>query len=226
MAFASTRPLDDRDEVAVVIIGAGGHAREVADVLLALQRTYPGVVEIAGFLADDEPDPAVIEPYQAPFLGAVDRLETLASDVAYLIGIGSPAARRQIDAFATGLRREAPVVVHPSATLSVGVSLGPGSILFQGVHLTNTIRTGRHVHVNRGATVSHDCSIGSYSTLGPLSNALGGVTIGEGVFVGGGAVFNPGVTVGDGVVVGSNAAVVRDIGADAVVAGVPATPIR
>lgn len=226
MAFSPTRPLDDRDKVTVVVIGAGGHAREVADVLLGLQRAHPGVVEIAGFLADDAPDPALIEPYQAPFLGTVDQLDALASDVAYLIGIGSPDARRRIDAFATGLGREAPVVVHPTATTSVGVTLGPGSILFQGVHLTNTIGTGRHVHVNRGATVSHDCSIGSYSTLGPLSNALGGVTIGEGVFVGGGAALNPGVTVGDGAVVGSNAAVVRDVGPDVVVAGVPAAPVR
>jgi phosphonate metabolism protein (transferase hexapeptide repeat family) len=52
------------------------------------------------------------------------------------------------------------------------------------------------------------------------------VTVGHDVWIGHGAVVLPGVTIGNGAVVGANAVVAKDVGAFAIVAGIPAKPLR
>lgn len=203
----------------IVVIGSGGHGREVLDVIEAV-NAEASTFEVLGVLDDGAPDPALLGAYELEHLGGVAMLSSLAPCAEYVIGIGSPTARRAIDRIAED--RVAPVLRHPMSSLGREVELDPGCVLFAGVHLTNHIRLGRHAHVNRNATIGHDSSLGAYSTLGPLAAMSGNVHIGEGVFVGTGAVFNPGVTVGDGVVVGSNAAVIRDVPDGVTVAGVPA----
>lgn len=52
------------------------------------------------------------------------------------------------------------------------------------------------------------------------------VTIGNNVWIGGGAIVLPGVTIGDNTVVGSGAVVNRDLPADVVAVGNPARVVR
>ena len=51
------------------------------------------------------------------------------------------------------------------------------------------------------------------------------ITIGDDVWVGGGAVVLPGVSIGDGAIVGAGAVVTRDVAAGATVVGNPARPL-
>ena len=52
------------------------------------------------------------------------------------------------------------------------------------------------------------------------------ITIGDNVWLGGGAIVCPGVTIGDNSVVGAGAVVTRDLPADVVAVGVPAAVVR
>jgi phosphonate metabolism protein (transferase hexapeptide repeat family) len=52
------------------------------------------------------------------------------------------------------------------------------------------------------------------------------VTIGHDVWIGHGAVVMPGIAIGNGAIIGANAVVTRDVPAYAIVAGVPAKPLR
>lgn len=217
-----------RDSVTqrLVVIGAGGFGREVLDVIDAINSrgaTKDGaLLEVLGILADGVPDRRLLEPYGARHLGPVGHLEDLPEDVGYVIGIGSPQARRRIDEQGRG--RPCPVLVHPSATIAREVTIGPGTVICSHVSITNNIRIGRHVHINLNCTVGHDAVLDDYVTLSPLVAISGKVHACEGAYFGTGATTNPGVTIGANAVVGSGAAVVRDVAPEATVIGVPAKP--
>ena len=207
----------------LVILGAGGHGRETCDVVEAMVANGDRLYECIGFLDDGSPHLNLLEDYGVPLLGPLHDLETLSSDVQYVVGIGAGAVRRTIDEWATRARREAAVLVHPSA--SVGrrrVTLQPGVIIFANASITTNVMLGRHTHINLNATVAHDAVLGDYVTVNPGATISGEVTLGDEVNVGTGGSIIQGVRVGARTVVGAGAAVVRDLPSDIVAVGVPA----
>jgi len=104
--------------------------------------------------------------------------------------------------------------------------LGDGALLQAGCVVTTGVRVGAHVHLNVGATVSHDCVLEDYATLAPGVHAAGGAEFGEGCDVGVGASILPGRRLGAWSIVGGGALVDHDVPAATVVAGVPARVLR
>lgn len=95
-----------------------------------------------------------------------------------------------------------------------------------------TVLDEAEVHIGRNAFIGPNVSI--YTACHPLdSERRDGniqwarpVTIGESVWIGGGATILPGVTIGDRVVIGAGSVVTRDVPSDTLVAGNPARIIR
>jgi sugar O-acyltransferase (sialic acid O-acetyltransferase NeuD family) len=202
----------------LVVVGAGGHAREIVAAILA--ASLEPAWRIVGVVADGETHPERIAALGLPLLGGVERLPAIG--LPYTIGIGSPEARRRVDALASEAGLEAVTVVHPSAVVGPEVHLDPGCYVAAGAVLTTNVRLGRHSHLNVSASVAHDCILGPYCTIAPGARLGGHVTLDEGVDIGLGAVVLPGVVVGRDAVVGAGAAVIRDVAAGSTVAGVPA----
>lgn len=208
-----------------MIVGAGGHGRETLDIVEAVNRVRP-TYDFLGFL-DDDPHVAdvgdVLARRGSSLLGRVGA--PVDADVAYVIAIGSPEARRRIDTMPGIAGRTAATLVHPSVTFGADVEIGPGALLAAGARITTNVRAGRHVHLNVAATVAHDCRLGDYVSLSPGAHLSGNVTLGQGVFLGTGAVVNPGCQVGEWAVVGAGAVVIGDVEPGATVVGVPARPV-
>lgn len=197
--------------VRVVVVGSGGHAK----VVIATARAAG--LEVSA-IADDDParwgqrvlGVEVAGP-SPPILDDPDQLAVLA--------IGGNRARRDR---AHGARCRFATVVHPAAIVDAGVRLGTGTVVFAGAIIQPDTRLGEHVIVNTGASIDHDCAIGDFVHLAPGARLAGNVVLGDGAFLGIGAVAIPGVRVGAWTTVGAGAAVVRDLPADIVAAGVPA----
>ena len=206
-----------------MIVGAGGHGREVLDVVEAMNQRE-SAFEVLGFLDDTSDGGDVLARRGVGVVGTVADLASTRAD--YLVAIGSPEVRRRVDSIATQWGLRAAIVVHPSATIGSDIVLGPGAVVTAGVRLTTNVRLGRHVHLNVNATVSHDCRIDDYVTLNPGARACGNVTLREGVTLGAGATVIPGRTVGAWTVVGAGAVVVHDLPARVTAVGVPARPLH
>jgi sugar O-acyltransferase (sialic acid O-acetyltransferase NeuD family) len=206
----------------LVIIGAGGHGREVLDVVQAINAIEP-TFEFVGFLADREGAHEPLTRRSARILGPSTLIDSLGAD--YVVAIGDPVARAALDRMGLSKGLQSPVLVHPTASIGSDVHLGPGSVVMAGARITTNVVAGRSLQVNVNATISHDGRIGDYVTISPGCSVSGRVELGDGVYLGTGAVVIPGVRIGANAVVGAGAVVIRDLPGDITAVGVPAKPV-
>lgn len=202
----------------IVVVGAGGHGRELADIVRAASASTK--VGLLGIVDDGEPDRFLLAASGIRFLGASDSV--LDRDVDVYIGVGDPATRERLDEQLH--ERVGAPMFHPSAVVGSRCELDDGVVLAQGAIVTTNVVLGRHTHLNVAASVSHDCRVGPFTTICPGVRLTGAVTVGSRVFVGTGAVILPGVTVGDDVIIGAGAVVRHDVPSGLTVSGVPAHP--
>jgi sugar O-acyltransferase (sialic acid O-acetyltransferase NeuD family) len=207
----------------IVIVGAGGHGREVAAQLREMERAG-SPWRLLGFL-DDGVEPGTFVG-GSTVLGGTDWLDDSGDAPHCVLGVGSPALKRRL---AERLRPKVagfPALVHPGVALDDTARVGEGALVAAGCVLTVDLEIGAFATLNRLCTVSHDCRVGAYATLAPGVLLAGAVHVGEGADLGIGASVIQGIHVGEWSVVGAGAAVVRDLPPDCTAVGVPARPIR
>ncbi len=206
----------------LVIVGAGGFARETA-AAAAAGSTW----QVRGF-ADDDPALHGTNRSGLPILGTVDSVVAM-PDVAVVVCVGNPrnytARRRIVQRLGLPPHRYA-TVVHPSAAIGAGSVIGPGSVLLAGTVLTADITVGSHVAVMPQAVLTHDDQVGDYATIASGVRLGGGAVLGTGAYVGSGALVREGVTVGDWSLIGMGSVVLHDVPPGEVWAGNPARLLR
>jgi len=207
----------------VLIVGAGGHAQVVVDILQQMGRAGSDLHPI-GYLDDNPALPGQLF-LDLPVLGPISHLATIPHD-AVVVAIGANETREHI--FTNLLARNERFLVarHPSAIVAPDVQIGPGAMLCAGVVVNTGSRIGANVILNTGCTVDHHNQIGDHAHLAPGVHTGGEVVIGAGAFVGIGAVVMPQRTIGAWSTVGAGAVVTKDIPARVVAAGAPARVIR
>jgi sugar O-acyltransferase (sialic acid O-acetyltransferase NeuD family) len=205
-----------------VIIGAGGFARETADVAEAAK------IDLAGFVVDAQYGEPGTTVNGYPILGDLKWLKEQ-MDTAAVVGIGLPHQRWQIIqrlekslSFYDRLKKPLSFynIVHPSALLSRWSKVGKGAVICAGNTLTTQVYVGDHVHINMDCTVGHDTVIGDFVTMSPGVHISGKVHLGEGVFIGTGANVIEGIKIGAWSIVGAGAVITQDIAPNATVVGV------
>ena len=208
----------------ILIYGAGGFAREVKDVIDAMEVAGK-TIRCIGFLDDAAKNHGIILN-DVPVHGGEERIHGFADEMEFLIGIGNPVAKKKIAEKIAGHGGRFAKAFHPTAVTSRYVEYGEGTIVTAGVILTNQIKIGKHVIMNLGDTVGHDCILEDYVTISPGVFISGNVHIGEGTDVGTGSAIIQGVRIGRWSVIGAGAVVTKDIPDNCTAVGVPAKVIK
>jgi len=200
----------------LVIIGAGGHGRVVADAarlsgqwveIVFLDDRYPELLSSGGFTV----------------VGAVsDVSSNNRPEDAYIVAVGNAAARQTI-VKRTGLAAEQFArVIHPSAIVADSAQLGHGVMVLAGVVINCDSQIEEHVIVNTASVVEHDCRVGAFTHLSPRSCLGGEVIIGEGCWIGIGALVLPLLQLGASSILGAGAVMTRSFDNGLTLVGVPA----
>lgn len=201
----------------LLVVGAGGLAREIAWALE--EGGHPW--RFSGFLADQEWADRRSPPEGQVVGGIRDWVKF--SDAAFIVAIAAPRIRRAvIDIMETLGQVPYATVIHPSVKLSSRVTLGAGTFVAAGCVLTTQVAVGRHVIIDRGSQIGHDCRVHDFSTLAPMTCLSGNVVAGAGSQIGAAAVVRQGISLGKGSMVGMGAVVVKDVADNSLVMGNPA----
>ena len=207
----------------LVIVGAGGHGRELASVVASNNQVEPHW-NLLGFVDDGSPDLERLARIDVTFLGTLSWL--IEHPGAYAVGIGSPPTRRSLSQQLGAAGCTAATIVSPYVRLGLDVRLGDGVVIYDNSVLTTNVTIGRHTHINVGCSVQHDSTIGEFVQMSPGVFVNGDVTISNDVFLGTGAIVTRGVTIGDSARIGAGAVVLDDVAPDTLVVGAPARPVH
>lgn len=204
----------------IAIVGAGGHGRELADIVHTIHSVDESV-SLLGVVDDGDPDRASLARAGIRFLGAQSVLAGRELDI--YLGVGSPTVRAQL---AIESPDPSSCLIHPTAYIGSDSQIGWGSVLAQGVIVTTNVEIGRHSHINVATSISHDCRIGDFVTVAPGARLTGNVSVGDQVYIGAAATVLPGLRIGRGATVGAGAVVTKDVPSGSTVMGVPARRVN
>jgi len=200
----------------VVVAGAGGLGREIADAVVLHSKS--GGIVFAGFVDDGATEPI---DGLGDVLGPITP-ETLATHgFQVILGIGDPETRLRL-AQRLGEATEYATVIHPTASVSPLASVGHGVFVGPFAYVGPHARVDDHSVLNIYSSVGHDAVVERGAVLSPYATLNGHAVIGTGVLLGSSAVVSVGVQVGAWSRVATAGAVMADCEPGSLVAGNPA----
>lgn len=196
----------------VVIIGAGGHGKVIADIVLNSGDL------VIGFLDDSCNEKSICG---FPILGKISDYVEYKDNCMFVVAIGNAKIREKIVS-------ELPDVnwytaIHPTAVISkIKTNIGCGTVIMANAVVNPGASIGKHCIINTSAVVEHDNIIEDYVHVSVGAKIAGTVHIGKRTWIGIGATIINNVDIGDDCVIGAGAVVVRNINIKGIYIGIPA----
>lgn len=199
----------------VIIIGAGGHAKVIADIIIKSGDT------LMGFLDDDLLLPDTILDH--PNLGIISDAPKYKDSCSFVIGIGNNEIRKRI---VENYDLNWYTAIHPSAQIAMDTEIGRGSVVMACAVINTSAKIGQHCIVNTGAIVEHDNQIGDFVHISPNAVLCGTVTVGALSHIGASATVRNNLSICPDTQIGMGACVVNDITEKGIYVGVPAKILK
>jgi len=206
----------------VLLVGAGGHAQVVADVLLEMRSAGKPVTPI-GYVDDDERLRG-LERMGLPILGTRENLASIDFDE-LIVAIGNNSVRLSILRALIAEGYQVGSAVHPSAVISRSAHIGPGAMVCAGAVVNPESTVGSGVILNTACSVDHHNRLGDGVHIAPGARLGGSVSVGDTTLIGIGAVVLPSLMIGTACVVAGGAVVTTNVKDGVRVSGVPARPM-
>jgi sugar O-acyltransferase (sialic acid O-acetyltransferase NeuD family) len=197
----------------LLIIGASGHGKVVADIALKMNK-WQNVV----FLDDDI---NIKSSLGLEVLGTLDKVSEYIDEYELFVGIGNNATRQRIQNMLETVGAKIPVLIHPNAVVGEQVDIGSGTAVMAGAVVNCCTKIGKGCIVNTGSTIDHDNYIEDFVHISPGTHLAGTVHVGQGSWLGIGSAVSNNISITNGCIAGAGSVIVKDITEPGVYVGAP-----
>lgn len=192
----------------IVMIGGGGHASVLVEILLSQGRDILAIIS-----PEDVSERSVFQGIT--ILEKDEDILRFDKDKILLVnGIGmmpKSGFKKKINDYFLSLGYQFETVIADSALVSPFSKIETGAQIFPMAIVQTGATVGRHSIINTGALVEHDCKIGAYNHIAPNATLCGQVETKENVYVGSGSTVIQGISIGNGAIVGAGASVTKSL---------------
>ncbi len=195
----------------LVIIGASGHGKVVADI--ARLNGYEKIV----FLDDNS---QTVECSRYRVIGSSDLIKEL--DGEFFVAIGNPVIREKVFNRLVDCGKKIATLIHPQAVIGEEVSIDIGTVVMSGAVVNPCSVIGKGCIINTCASVDHDNVLGDFVHLSVGAHLAGTVRVGMRTWIGAGATVSNNIDITGDCMIGAGAVVVKSINISGTYIGVPA----
>lgn len=197
----------------LIIIGAGGHGRVIADIAERL-----GCYKEISFLDDAH----IKKSGGYEVLGKTQDYVSLLQNSEFIVAIGNADLRNKIQNELERNNARMATLIHPSAVIGSRTEIGAGTAVMAGVVINCDVKIGKGVIINTSSSVDHDCVIGDFCHVSVGARLAGTVKLGSKCMIGAGAVVINNISVPENTVVAAGGVVVKSIEKSGTYMGIPA----
>ncbi len=202
----------------LLIIGAGGHGRVVADIAIKLN-----IYENISFLDDDI---SIKSPMSLPVIGKSSDVIRYVKDYDIFVAVGNNAIREKLLLNVENLGVVIPTLIHPNAVVGQNVNLGIGTVVIAGAVINCGSVIGKGCIINTLSSIDHDCYIDDFVHISPGTHIAGTVNIGKYTWVGIGANVINNISIVNECIIGAGTVIIKDILKSGIYVGNPARRIK
>jgi len=203
----------------LVILGAGGHGRVVADCASATDK-YQEIV----FLDDCLPQRNQNAHWS--IIDTPDNWQKYRTQSEFIVAFGQNALRKKFTQEITNEQGKLATIIHPTAVVSNQVSIGKGTVIFANVTINFGVTIGDGCILNTACSIDHDCHVLDFVHISPQVAIAGGATIGAMSWLGINSTVIECVTLATGTQTGAGAVIVSDTQPNTLYLGMPATAYK
>lgn len=197
----------------IIIIGAGGHAKVIADII------YKYGDNLIGFLDDNLSLQGKKIYLDKKVIGTTKDIDKY-KEYYFVIGIGNNSIRKKIN---NENNLKLYTAIHPSAIIAQDVKIGTGSVIMAGVVINPGTVIGKNCIINTCSSLDHDNLLEDYVHISPGAHLAGTVSVKEGTWICTGATIINNITIAQNNIIGAGSVVIKDINEEnGTYVGVPA----
>ncbi len=186
----------------LLIVGAGGHGRSVAEAVL-----MSGDYDLIGFLGDGM-FANVAEMWGFPVLGEAKNFADYSEVATHaVVAMGNNALRQNLCRQLLSAGFALASVIHPRAIVSPRASIGDGVVVMAGAVVGTEAVLGQGAVINCGAVVDHHAQVHDFGHLGVNTCMAGGSVVGALAWMQAGSAIGYGVQLPAGEVLKPGAAI-------------------
>lgn len=202
----------------LIIIGAGGHGKVIADIALK-NNQYDEIC----FLDDIKASKKCMD---FDVIGKVNDVYSYLNDYDIFVAIGDSDIREKLIKDLKQQGAVIPTLVHPNAVIAKNVSIGLGTVVMAGAIINPDTSIGEGCIINTSASIDHDCVIKDYVHISVGAHLAGNILVNEHTWIGIGACVRNNTAISERVMIGAGAVVVNNIEEKGTYIGVPAKKIN